>query len=116
LSGPYTVTVAPRLLSESEHKGYLEYLHFTANDGSNLVRWWSVNTGTLAEDFRVLFGEWGPGILENLCAGGDSWQDWRSRERLTYGWVSLQFVGQMTDKNAIPLAKFLNVYPAHRKR
>jgi hypothetical protein len=64
-----TVTVTPGLLAEGEHKGHLEYLHFTATAGDDLVTWWSVNTGTLLEDFRSLFGEWGLGIVERLRKG-----------------------------------------------
>jgi hypothetical protein len=57
------------LLAEGEHKGQLEHLHFTAIDGNNLVRWWSVNTATLSDDFRAFFGDWGPGLLERLRSG-----------------------------------------------
>ena len=45
MPGLYTVTIVPKLLTEGEHKGHLEYLHFTADDGDHLVRWWTVNTG-----------------------------------------------------------------------
>ena len=66
---PYTVTIRPALLPKGKHKGRLEYLHFTADDGSHLIRWWSVNTGTLQDDFRAIFGDWGPGLLERLSSG-----------------------------------------------
>ena len=69
MSGPYTITITPTLLAEGAHKGQLEYLQFIATDGSNTHKWWSVNTGTLAQDLRALFGEWGPGILKRLRAG-----------------------------------------------
>jgi len=69
MPGLYTVTIVPKLLTEGEHKGHLEYLHFTADDGDHLVRWWTVNTGTLSADFRAIFGEWGAGILERLRKG-----------------------------------------------
>ena len=69
MSGPYTVTITPGLLAEGEHKGHLEYLHFTASAEDDLVKRWSVNTGTLLEDFRAIFGEWGADILERLRRG-----------------------------------------------
>jgi len=46
-----------------------EYLHFTAVAGDDTQRWWSVNTGTLSEDFLAIFGDWGTGILERLRKG-----------------------------------------------
>ena len=69
MSGPFTVTVAPRFLAEGEHKGHLESLHFLATDGISLHRWWSVNTGTLHENFRSIFGEWGARILDRPRKG-----------------------------------------------
>jgi hypothetical protein len=69
MPGLYTVTIRPGLIAEGEHKGRLECLHFTATDGTNLARWWCVNTGRLSDDFRAIFGEWGPGILERLRCG-----------------------------------------------
>jgi len=65
----FTVTVAPKFLVEGEHKGHLESLHFVATDGISLHRWWRVNTGTLDEDFRAIFGDGGPGILARLRSG-----------------------------------------------
>jgi hypothetical protein len=72
MSGPYTVTIKPRLLAEGEHKGHLEYLHFTATDGTHEHRWWAVNTGMLADEFSAIFGDWGAGILERLRKGETS--------------------------------------------
>jgi hypothetical protein len=66
---PYTVTITPKLLAEGKHKGHLEYLHFTATSGDDSQRWSTVNTGTLADDFRAIFGDWGAGILERLRKG-----------------------------------------------
>ena len=60
---------SPRIYRRRQQKGKLEYLHFTASDGSNIEKWWSVNISTLGEDFRALFGDWGPGILERLRNG-----------------------------------------------
>jgi hypothetical protein len=34
MSGRYTITITPKLLAEGEHKGHVEYFHFTADDGS----------------------------------------------------------------------------------
>jgi hypothetical protein len=69
MPGPFTVTVAPKFLVEGEHKGHLESVHFVATDGISLHRWWRVNTGTLDDDFRAIFGDWGPGILARLRSG-----------------------------------------------
>jgi hypothetical protein len=69
MPGPFTVTVTPKLFAEGERKGHLEFLHFTASNGNNRVRWWAINTATLSDDFRAIFGEWGPGILERLRRG-----------------------------------------------
>jgi len=69
MAGRFTVTITPKLLAEGENKGHLEYLHFTASDGTNLHTWWSVNYGTLLEDFRAIFGAWGPSILQRLRYG-----------------------------------------------
>ena len=69
MSGPYTITITPTLIAEGAHKGHLKYLQFVATDGSNTHKWGSVNTDTLAQDLRALFGEWGTGILERLRAG-----------------------------------------------
>jgi hypothetical protein len=55
--------------TEGEHKGHLEYLHFPGTDENNLLRWWSVNTDTLPDDFRAIFGEWRAGILSRLRSG-----------------------------------------------
>jgi hypothetical protein len=60
----YTVTIIPKLLTQGEHKGHLEYLHFTATAGDHQQRWMCVNTGTLSDDFRAIFGEWEAGILD----------------------------------------------------
>ena len=68
MSGPYTITITPTLVAVGAHKG-LKYLQFIATDGSNTHKWGSVNTGTVAQDLRALFGEWGTGILERLRAG-----------------------------------------------
>jgi len=69
MPGSYTVTICPLLLSEGERKGHLEYLQFTAVSRDDTQRWWSVNTGTLSEELRAIFGEWGTDILERLRAG-----------------------------------------------
>jgi hypothetical protein len=69
MPGPFTVTITPKLFAEGEHEGQIEYLHFTATDGTHLHRWWALNTGTLGNDFRAIFGEWGPGLLERLRRG-----------------------------------------------
>jgi hypothetical protein len=69
MSGPYTVTITPGLLAEGEHKGHLEYLNFSAVSKTDTKKWSSVNTGTLLDDFRAIFGEWGPSILERLRNG-----------------------------------------------
>jgi hypothetical protein len=66
MPGPYTVTVTPKLLTIGEYKGHLEYLHFTAIAAGDMQEWWVVNTGTLDDDFRAVFGEWGPIILNRL--------------------------------------------------
>jgi len=69
MPGPYTVTIRPGFIAEGEHKGHLEYLHFSATDGSNVQKWWTVNAGSLDQDFRTLFGDWGIGILDRLRNG-----------------------------------------------
>jgi len=69
MPGLYTVTIRPVLLTQGEHKGHLEYLHFTATAGDHQERWTCVNTGTLSDDLRALFGEWGTGIVERLRKG-----------------------------------------------
>ena len=66
MPGLYTVTIRPVLLTVGEYRGHLEYLHFTATAGDHAEKWWAVNTGTLSEDFRGIFGEWGATILERL--------------------------------------------------
>jgi len=69
MPGPYTVTVTPKLLTIGEYKGHLEYLHFAAIAAGDMQEWWVVNTGTLADDFSAVFGEWGPIILDRLRKG-----------------------------------------------
>ena len=69
MPGLYTVTIHPLLLANGQQKGHLEYLQFTAVSGDNTQRWWTVNTGTLSEELRAIFGEWGAGILERLRRG-----------------------------------------------
>ena len=69
MPGLYTVTIRPVLLTVGEYRGHLEYLHFTATAGDHAEKWCAVNTGTLSEDFRGIFGEWGATILERLRKG-----------------------------------------------
>jgi hypothetical protein len=56
--GPYTVTVMPGLVAKCEQKSHLEYLQFMAYGQTGAKRWTTVNTGTLVNDFRRLFGDW----------------------------------------------------------
>ena len=61
MPSPYTVTIRPGFVAEGEHKGNLEFLHFSATDGSNIWKWWYANTGMLETELRFLFWEWSPG-------------------------------------------------------
>ena len=57
------------MIAEGKQDVHLEYLHFTATAGDDTQRWWSVNSGTLSEDFRALFGDWGADIPGRLRKG-----------------------------------------------
>jgi hypothetical protein len=57
MSRTYTITVTPQLLKEGEHKGHLEYLHFSATVGSNTHKWWCVHRHP-GDDLRAIFGDW----------------------------------------------------------
>nr|AOS95174.1 hypothetical protein [uncultured bacterium] len=70
MTGTFTLTAWPTVLSEGDFKGHLEFLTFVAKDGYKTEKWTAVNTGTLAEAFsKIVSRPEANAILERLKRG-----------------------------------------------
>ena len=70
MAATFTLTAIPRLLTEGDHKGHLEYVTFVATDRGYSKKWTATNIGTFVEDFtRIVLARNAQDILRRLREG-----------------------------------------------